>query len=54
MTGDEFVAEDEDARVFCLAFFVLGFFAGGSLGTLSDVYFFISFSYLSLSFSYIS
>ena len=52
--GDGFVVVDDDALVFCFAVFVLGFFAGGSFGTLSDVYFFISFSYLSLSFSYIS
>lgn len=53
MAGVPFIEED-DAVVFCFGVLVLGFFAGGSLGTLSDVYFFISFSYLSLSFSYIS
>lgn len=51
---DAFVVDVDDAVVFCLGVFVLGFLVGGSLGILSDVYFFISFSYLSLSFSYIS
>ena len=48
------LVEEDDAVLFCFGVLVLGFFVGGSLGTLSDVYFFISFSYLSLSFSYIS
>lgn len=54
IAGDDFVVVDDEAAAFCFGVFVLGFFAGGSFGTLSDVYFFISFSYLSLSFSYIS
>ena len=53
ITADDVFVDDED-DAFCFVVLVLGFFAGGSFGTLSDVYFFISFSYLSLSFSYIS